>query len=92
MRTAETIVIAVGERPMLPQIPGIEHVISSDDLFSLEKPPGTTLLVGAGYVALECAGFLAGFETSSPSNPFSCFIQPWFRQHGDGSLSGSERV
>lgn len=32
----------------------------SDDLFSLEKCPGKTLVVGASYVALECAGFLAG--------------------------------
>ena len=32
----------------------------SDDLFSLEHSPGKTVLVGASYVALECAGFLAG--------------------------------
>lgn len=33
---------------------------SSDDLFSLPYCPGKTLVVGASYVALECAGFLAG--------------------------------
>jgi hypothetical protein len=33
----------------------------SDDLFSLPHCPGKTLVVGASYVALECAGFLAGF-------------------------------
>lgn len=32
----------------------------SDDLFSLPYCPGRTLVVGASYVALECAGFLAG--------------------------------
>lgn len=32
----------------------------SDDLFSLPYCPGKTLIVGASYVALECAGFLAG--------------------------------
>lgn len=32
----------------------------SDDLFSLSYNPGKTLVVGASYVALECAGFLAG--------------------------------
>lgn len=32
----------------------------SDDLFSLPYCPGKTLVVGASYVALECAGFLAG--------------------------------
>ena len=34
--------------------------IVSDDLFSMTTPPGRTLVVGASYVALECAGFLAG--------------------------------
>jgi len=32
----------------------------SDDLFSLSYPPGKTLVIGASYVALECAGFLKG--------------------------------
>jgi len=34
--------------------------ITSDDLFSLQKAPGKTLVIGASYVALECAGFLHG--------------------------------
>ncbi len=40
--------------------------MSSDDLFSLEKAPGRTLVVGASYVALECAGFLTslGYDTT----------------------------
>jgi pyruvate/2-oxoglutarate dehydrogenase complex dihydrolipoamide dehydrogenase (E3) component len=33
--------------------------ISSDDVFSLDKSPGKTLCVGASYISLECAGFLA---------------------------------
>jgi thioredoxin reductase (NADPH) len=36
--------------------------ITSDDLFSLSEAPGKTLVVGASYVALECAGFLAGLK------------------------------
>ena len=38
----------------------------SDDLFWLKKPPGRTLLIGGGYVALECAGFLThlGYPTA----------------------------
>ena len=35
-------------------------MLFSDDLFSLPYCPGKTLVVGASYVALECAGFLAG--------------------------------
>ena len=42
-------------------IPGAaEYGITSDDIFSLTTPPRKTLVVGASYVALECAGFLAG--------------------------------
>ncbi|KAL7986130.1 hypothetical protein Chor_011296 [Crotalus horridus] len=58
--TAETFVLATGERPRYLGIPGDkEYCITSDDLFSLPYCPGRTLVVGASYVALECAGFLA---------------------------------
>lgn len=42
-----------------PSIPE-EYCITSDDLFSLEENPGETLVLGGGYIAIECAGFLAG--------------------------------
>ncbi|KAG8430274.1 hypothetical protein GDO86_018097 [Hymenochirus boettgeri] len=59
--TAEAFVVATGERPRYLNVPGAkEHCITSDDLFSLPYCPGKTLVVGASYVALECAGFLAG--------------------------------
>ncbi|KAK7063284.1 thioredoxin reductase [Halocaridina rubra] len=59
--TADKFVLATGGRPRYPDIPGVkEHCITSDDIFSLPYPPGKTLLVGASYIALECAGFLAG--------------------------------
>jgi pyruvate/2-oxoglutarate dehydrogenase complex dihydrolipoamide dehydrogenase (E3) component len=65
--TADKIVIAVGGRPQYAGIPGDkEYGISSDDIFSLKKAPGKTLVVGASYVALECAGFLTalGYDTT----------------------------
>ncbi|XP_069906101.1 thioredoxin reductase 3 isoform X1 [Oryctolagus cuniculus] len=59
--TSANFVIATGERPRYLGIPGDkEFCITSDDLFSLPYCPGKTLVVGASYVALECAGFLAG--------------------------------
>ncbi|KAM6435915.1 thioredoxin reductase 1, cytoplasmic isoform 2-T2 [Liasis olivaceus] len=59
--TAERFLIATGERPRYLNIPGDkEYCITSDDLFSLPYCPEKTLVVGASYVALECAGFLAG--------------------------------
>ena len=65
--TADKIVIAVGGRPSYPDIPGDkEFGITSDDIFSMKKAPGKTLVVGASYVALECAGFLhsLGYDTT----------------------------
>ncbi|XP_058672418.1 thioredoxin reductase 2, mitochondrial isoform X2 [Ammospiza caudacuta] len=60
--TADNIVIATGGRPKYPtHVAGaLEYGITSDDLFWLEKSPGKTLVVGASYVSLECAGFLTG--------------------------------
>lgn len=56
--TAARFVVAVGGRPQPLACPGGELAITSDDVFSLEDAPGKTCVVGAGYVALECAGFL----------------------------------
>lgn len=65
--TADKIVIATGGRPNYPGIPGDkEFGITSDDIFSLKKAPGKTLVIGASYIALECAGFLTalGYDTT----------------------------
>ena len=65
--TSDKFVIAVGGRPSYTEIPGArEFGISSDDIFSLKRAPGKTLVVGASYVALECAGFLTalGYDTT----------------------------
>ncbi len=57
---AHNFLIAAGGRPRLyPGVPA-ELCITSDDIFSLEKDPGTTLVLGGGYIAVECAGFLKG--------------------------------
>lgn len=60
--TGENFIIATGERPKYPADceGAMENSITSDDLFSLPYNPGKTLVVGASYVALECAGFLNG--------------------------------
>jgi len=64
--TADQFILAMGGRPKYPDVPGAkEHCITSDDIFAMRTPPGKTLVVGASYVALECAGFIhgVGFET-----------------------------
>lgn len=59
--TSHDFLLAMGERPRYPDIPGArEYAITSDDLFFHPHCPGKTLVVGASYVALECAGFLRG--------------------------------
>jgi len=53
--------IACGGRPSYGDYPGARDCcISSDDIFWQKKAPGRTLVIGAAYIALECAGFLAG--------------------------------
>ncbi|KAL7676257.1 hypothetical protein ACOME3_002513 [Neoechinorhynchus agilis] len=57
--SSEKFVIAVGGRPRYPGIPGAKELgITSDDIFWLKRYPGKTVVIGASYVALECAGFL----------------------------------
>lgn len=57
--------IATGGKPRYLDINNSNLAITSDDLF-FSKSPGKTLVVGGGYVAIECAGFLSSlnFNTS----------------------------
>lgn len=61
--TAETILVAVGGRPIRPAIPGIERCIVSDDVFRLERLPERLLVGGGGYIGVELAGVFAGLGT-----------------------------
>lgn len=62
--TARHILLAVGGRPSIPEFPGSEHVLSSDDFFELSQQPRTAVVVGGGYIATELAGVFAGLGTS----------------------------
>ncbi|MEO6841608.1 MAG: glutathione-disulfide reductase [Bradyrhizobium sp.] len=60
--TAKTILIATGGTPNHgPAIPGIEHVISSNEAFHLPELPKRIVIQGGGYIALEFAGIFSGF-------------------------------
>lgn len=63
--TADHILIATGGEPVVPQIPGAEHGISSDGFFELTEQPRRVAVVGAGYIAVELAGVMnaLGSET-----------------------------
>ena len=58
--TAENILIAVGGRPTMPDIPGIEQVITSNEALELPKLPKRVVIVGGGYIAVEFAGIFSG--------------------------------
>ena len=53
---AKYILIATGARPQVPKIPGIEHAITSNEAFHLERLPARILIAGGGYIANEFAG------------------------------------
>jgi glutathione reductase (NADPH) len=59
--TADKILIATGARPVMPAIEGIEHAISSNEVFHLDKLPGRIVIAGGGYIANEFAGIFHQF-------------------------------
>lgn len=54
--TAETILVATGGRPSLPDVPGIEHAVTSNEALDLMQLPERVVIVGGGYIAVEFAG------------------------------------
>ena len=59
--TADKILIATGARPLMPDLPGVEHAISSNEVFHLETLPKRIVIVGGGYIANEFAGIFHQF-------------------------------
>ena len=65
--SAERIVVAVGARPSLPALPGLDLAITSDDaLEHMEDKPGHVVVVGGGYIGVELATIFhaLGIETT----------------------------
>lgn len=58
--SARRILIATGSEAEVQDIPGKEHLLTSDRIFDLEKLPGRILIVGGGYIAGEFAGIFHG--------------------------------
>lgn len=56
--TATHIVIAVGGRPIVPELPGAHFGMTSDGFFELDTQPRKVAVVGGGYTAVEFAGLL----------------------------------
>lgn len=58
--TADRILVATGGWPRVPEFPGREHVITSNEVFHLQQLPRRALVVGGGYIAVEFAGIFQG--------------------------------
>jgi glutathione reductase (NADPH) len=59
--TAEKILIATGATPVMPEMEGVEHAISSNEVFHLPELPKRIVIAGGGYIANEFAGIFHQF-------------------------------
>lgn len=62
---SERILIATGGWPSIPDIPGKEYVVSSNEMFALDQLPKRILIVGGGYIAVEFAGIMHGLGVAT---------------------------
>ena len=58
--TTDKILVATGGWPVMPELPGIELAITSNEAFHLEHLPKRMVIVGGGYIAVEFAGIFNG--------------------------------
>lgn len=63
--SAEKIIIAVGARPIIPDIPGLidTHFLTSETVFSIKKPPKSLIIIGGGYISSELGHFFSSIGT-----------------------------
>ena len=60
--SADHVMIASGSKSILPtKFEGIEHCISSDDIFEMEQLPKSIVIIGGGYIGTEMAGIMTSF-------------------------------
>ena len=58
--SADKLLIATGGWPFVPEFPGNEHAVTSNEIFDLETFPRRLVIVGGGYIAVEFAGIFNG--------------------------------
>jgi glutathione reductase (NADPH) len=58
--TARVVLVASGGRPTLPDLPGVQHGITSNEAFQLERLPQSIVIAGGGYIAVEFASIFNG--------------------------------
>lgn len=63
--SCQRILVATGGWPSIPSFPGSEYVVSSNEMFALDKLPERILIVGGGYIAVEFAGIMHGLGVAT---------------------------
>jgi glutathione reductase (NADPH) len=58
--SAKTVLVATGGHPAVPDVPGKEHLITSNECFELEQLPASIVIIGAGYIGMEFASIFCG--------------------------------
>jgi glutathione reductase (NADPH) len=82
--TAEHILVATGSWPSLPKTPGIEHALTSNEVFGLDRLPERAVVVGGGYIAVEFAGIFHGMGAATTQ----LYRGELFLRGFDGDLRG----
>lgn len=59
--TADKILVSVGAWPFKPPFPGVEHTVTSNEMFYLDEVPKRLTVVGGGYIAVEFASIMKGY-------------------------------
>jgi len=80
--SARHILVATGAWPFVPDFPGREHVITSNEAFHLQTLPRRAMVVGGGYIAVEFAGIFNGLGVATEL----CYRGPLFLRHFDRDL------
>jgi len=63
--SAERIIIATGGWPSVPDMPGKQHTVTSNEMFFLDQLPKRIIIVGGGYIAVEFACILHGLGVNT---------------------------
>lgn len=79
--TADKILIAVGGKASKPDIPGIEHTLTSDQIFGLKELPKRLAVIGGGYIGVEFSSVMRGFG-----------VEVTLMNREDGILSGFDTM
>lgn len=63
--SADNICIAVGGKPNVPNVSGVEHCLTSDHFFQMDVQPKTMAIIGGGYIGVEIAGVMQALGTAT---------------------------